>query len=203
MPGETVDMPGETVGMPARTAEGNLVPVLVVMGVAGSGKSTVGRLLAERLGLTFEEGDDLHPRTNVDKMHAGIPLTDEDRWPWLDRVASWVDGRIRAGEGGVIACSALKRAYRDRIAPHGGVVFVHLVVDSPKLAHRLAHRAGHYMPSSLLASQLDALEEPGPDERALSVDASKPAEAVVEQIVAQLSTWPGVRFCLPPGRPLG
>lgn len=174
--------------MPARTGEGHRAPVLVVMGVAGAGKSTVGRLLAARLGLTFEEGDDLHPAANVDKMHAGTPLTDEDRWPWLDRVASWVDARIRAGEGGVIACSALKRPYRDRIAPHGGVVFVHLVVDPSKLAHRLVRRTGHYMPSSLLASQLEALEEPGPDEPALSVDATAPAEAVVEQIVAQLST---------------
>ena len=176
--------------MPAWTGEGHRAPVLVVMGVAGSGKSTVGRLLAERLGLTFEEGDDLHPPANVDKMQAGIPLTDGDRWPWLDRVARWVDARVRVGEGGVIACSALKRTYRDRIAPHGGVVFVHLVVDRATLADRLVGRAGHYMPSSLLASQLEALEEPGRDEPALSVAATAPEEAVVEQIVEQLSTLP-------------
>lgn len=175
--------------MPARTGEGHRAPVLVVMGVAGSGKSTVGRLLAERLDLTFEEGDHLHPPANVDKMQAGIPLTDDDRWPWLDRVARWVDARVRMG-GGVIACSALKRTYRDRIAPHGGVVFVHLVVDPAELADRLVRRPGHYMPSSLLASQLEALEEPGRDEPALSVDATAPTGAVVEEIVAQLSTLP-------------
>ena len=102
--------------------------VIVVMGVSGCGKSTVGRLLAERLGSVFQEGDDLHPAANVAKMRAGVPLTDEDRWPWLDRVAAWIEGRLVAGESGVVACSALKMAYRDRLARPGDVVFVHLAI---------------------------------------------------------------------------
>ena len=162
--------------------------VIVVMGVSGCGKSTVGRVLAERLGWVFQEGDDLHPESNVAKMSAGVPLTDEDRWPWLDRVAAWIEGRLVAGEGGVVACSALKRAYRERLARPDGVVFVHLEVDRRTLEERLAGRRGHYMPAALLASQLATLEEPDPDEGLIRVDATRSAEAVVDSVLEGLAT---------------
>lgn len=178
--------------MPANTADGHAPRVLVVMGVAGSGKSTLGRLLAERLGSAFQEGDDFHPPANVAKMRAGIPLTDEDRWPWLDRAAAWVEARLRKGESGVLTCSALKRAYRERLAPHGGVVFVYPVLQRETIHERLVHRAGHYMPASLLASQLETLEEPGPDEPVVRVDATAPTEELVSEVVEQLCAADGV-----------
>jgi gluconokinase len=174
--------------MPAKTGDSDRARVLVVMGVAGSGKSTVGRLLADRLGWVFREGDDLHSSANVAKMRAGIPLSDEDRRPWLNRLAAWVDTRLRAGENGVLTCSALKRSYRDRIGSHGGVVFVYLTLDRDTLRGRLVRRTGHYMPADLLASQLATVEEPTPDEPAIRVQASRPAEAMVEEVLAQLST---------------
>jgi gluconokinase len=162
--------------------------VIVVMGVSGCGKSTVGRLLAERLGWVFQEGDDLHPTANVTKMRAGVPLTDEDRWPWLDRVAAWIDGRLAAGESGVVACSALKRAYRERLARPGGVVFVNITVDCHTLEERMAARHGHYMPAALLASQLETLEEPGTDEGVIQVDGRRLAEAVADSVLEGLAT---------------
>ena len=161
--------------------------VIVVMGVSGCGKSTVGRLLAERLGSVFQEGDDLHPAANVAKMRAGVSLTDEDRWPWLERVAALIEGRLAAGESGVIACSALKRAYRERLARRTGVVFVYLEVDRQTLEQRLTGRCGHYMPAALLASQLEILEEPGADERVIRVDAETPAEAVADRVLDGLA----------------
>ena len=171
--------------------------VIVVMGVSGCGKSTVGRVLAERLGWFFQEGDDLHPASNVAKMSAGIALTDEDRWPWLDRVAAWIEGRLVAGESGVVACSALKRAYRERLARPGGVVFVYMAVDRHTLEERLAGRRGHYMPAALLASQLETLEEPGADEGVIRVDAKRSAEAatdsVLEGLLAQPPSFPIMR----------
>ena len=162
--------------------------VIVVMGVSGCGKSTVGRVLAERLGWAFQEGDDLHPAANVAKMRAGVSLTDEDRWPWLDRVAAWIEGRLAAGESGVVACSALKRTYRERLARHGGVVFVYLEVDRQTLERRLAGRRGHYMPAALLASQLETLEEPGTDKGVIRVDAKGPADAVAGAVLKGLAT---------------
>jgi gluconokinase len=156
--------------------------VLVVMGVAGSGKTTIGRLLADRLGWAYTEGDDLHPAANVAKMAAGEPLTDTDRAPWLARVRAWVDDRIADGEPGVITCSALKRSYRDVLRdPH--VVFVHLTGQRDLLATRLAARRGHFMPLSLLDSQLADLEPPGQDEQALSVDIGAAPEQQVAEIV--------------------
>jgi gluconokinase len=143
--------------------------VLVVMGVAGSGKSTTGQALAARLGFDFAEGDDLHPAANVAKMAAGQPLTDDDRRPWLDRVRGWIDEHITAGQPGVITCSALKRSYRDVLRdPH--VVFVHLTGTREQLTARLTARQGHFMPASLLDTQLAALEPPGDDEQALTID---------------------------------
>jgi len=162
--------------------------VIVVMGVSGCGKSTVGRLLAERLGWVFQEGDDLHPAPNVAKMRAGVSLTDEDRWPWLDRVAAWIEERLVAGESGVVACSALKRAYRDRLARPDGVVFVHLEVDRRTLEERLAGRRGHFMPAALLASQLETLEEPDTDEGLIRVDAKRSAEEIADSVLAGLAT---------------
>lgn len=143
--------------------------LVVLMGVAGSGKSTVGRLLAQRLGWDFCEGDTLHPAANVAKMAAGQPLTDTDRWPWLALVRSWIDEHLTAERAGVITCSALKRAYRD-VLRDPQVVFVHLSGTREQLAGRLATRRGHFMPESLLDSQLAALEPPGADEQALTVD---------------------------------
>ncbi len=145
-------------------------------------------MLAERLGWVFQEGDDLHPAANVAKMRAGVPLTDEDRWPWLDRVAAWIEARLVAGEGGVVACSALKRSYRERLARPGGVVFVHLAVDRHTLEERLAGRCGHYMPPALLASQFETLEEPGADEGVIRVDAMRPAAAVADSVLEGLAT---------------
>ncbi len=161
--------------------------VLVVMGVSGSGKTTIAVPLAERLGWPFMEGDDLHPPANVAKMHSGRALDDDDRWPWLDAIAAWIDQRLAGHEPGVITCSALKRAYRDRIiGARRGVRLVFLHADRALLAERLAHRTGHFMPSSLLDSQIATLEPPTPDEHPLSVDLGPPPEQVVSKIIAQL-----------------
>nr|WP_240309109.1 gluconokinase [Corynebacterium pollutisoli] len=135
---------------------------IVVMGVSGSGKTTVGELLGARLGLPYRDGDDLHPQANIDKMAAGVPLTDEDRWPWLELVGQWLDDHP---DGGIIGCSALKRSYRDlirRMAPQ--VVFVHVHGTRDVLDKRMSRRPGHFMPTSLLDSQLATLEPLADDE---------------------------------------
>jgi gluconokinase len=143
--------------------------IVVMMGVSGSGKSSVGAALAERMGWPFEEGDDLHPPENRAKMSAGIPLTDADRAPWLDRIADWMHGRF--GAGGVVSCSALKRAYRDRLREADpDLRFVLVDPGRAELERRLGARQGHFMPPSLLDSQLATLERPTPDERALVLD---------------------------------
>jgi len=152
------------------------------MGVSGSGKTTVGRALAARLGLPFTDGDDLHPRANVEKMAAGIPLTDEDRAPWLDAV-----GDVLAAGDAVVACSALRRTYRDRLrtaAPDLALVFLH--GDPELLVSRLRGRAGHFMPASLLDSQLATLEPPSADEHAVAADAALPVAELVEQVARRL-----------------
>lgn len=157
---------------------------LVIMGVSGCGKSSVGAGLAARLGLIYRDGDDLHPAENVAKMRAGVPLTDDDRWPWLDRV-----GQVLQAEAPVIVgCSALKRAYRDRIriAVGGPVSFVHLAGSQEVIAGRMALRQGHYMPLSLLDSQFAALEVPGVEE-AIAVSIDQPLDAIVEDILRQLT----------------
>ena len=157
--------------------------VLVVMGVAGVGKSTLGEALAERLGWPFQEGDALHPAANIAKMKAGQPLTDADRLPWLDAIGAWIDGQLGAGCSGVVTCSALKRAYRDRLAKgRPGVTFVFIRLDQAAVAARMAARKGHFMPPSLLASQFAALEPPGPDEPVIVVDGAAPVTAQVEAV---------------------
>jgi gluconokinase len=165
--------------------------VLVVMGVSGSGKTTVAALLAGRLRWPFEDGDDFHPPANVEKMHGGVPLTDEDCWPWLDAIAAWIDGTRRAGGRGVVACSALKRRYRDVLL--GGRPDVRLVYvpgDRTLLARRLAARYGHLMPAGLLASQSDALEEPGPDEDPVVVSVEPRPREIVARILSLLRIDP-------------
>ena len=161
-------------------------PVLVVMGVTGSGKSTVAGVLAGRLGWDLGEGDDLHPPENVAKMAAGHPLTDDDRWPWLARVREWIDAHITAGQPAVISCSALKRSYRDVLrGPH--VLFVHLSGPRDVLAARLATRHGHFMPAQLLDSQFADLEPPGEDEQALTVDVGPSPAAQAATIADRLA----------------
>jgi carbohydrate kinase (thermoresistant glucokinase family) len=180
-------------------------PVLVLMGVSGCGKSTVAAMLSGRLAWPFAEGDDLHPRVNVEKMAAGQALTDLDRWPWLLRVRDWIHGRIDAGEPGVITCSALRRSYRDVLrgqavdgsglapdadlaasAGNGAEVFVYLRGSREVIGHRLASRHGHFMPSALLDSQFAALEEPGPDENQLTVDIGPEPAEIMQTIIDKL-----------------
>ena len=152
------------------------------MGVSGSGKSTVAGILAGQLGWDLEEGDDLHPAANVTKMASGIPLSDDDRWPWLDSVSAWVNEHARAGLPGIITCSALKRIYRDRLRGDN-VVFVHLSGSKDTIERRLSARMDHYMPATLLDSQIDTLEPPGPDENTLVVELGRhPAEEAAEII---------------------
>jgi gluconokinase len=161
--------------------------VLVFMGVSGCGKTTVAAILAGRLGWPFEEGDAMHPQSNIEKMAAGHPLTDEDRSPWLEKVARWVEERLAAGENGLITCSALKRSYRDVINRRGsGVVFVYLAGSKETIAARLAVRHGHFMPSSLLDSQFADLEEPTSDEPAIRVDIGPPPEVIAQGILEKL-----------------
>lgn len=157
------------------------------MGVSGCGKTTVGQRLAERLGCQYAEADTFHPAANVAKMRAGIPLTDEDRWPWLDAIAAWIGSMQAQGKRGVVTCSALKRAYRQRLAMgHRGVRFVYLQGSYDLVASRMAGRRHEYMPATLLRSQFDALEEPGPEEDPLVVSIEAPVEAIVDTIVARL-----------------
>jgi carbohydrate kinase (thermoresistant glucokinase family) len=161
--------------------------VLVVMGVSGVGKTAVGRAVAERLGWAFQEGDALHPQANIAKMSAGRPLTDADRWPWLDAVAVWIDRQLTAKACGVITCSALRRAYRERIVGERPAVrIVHLKASEPVIAERLIARVGHFMPPGLLRSQLETLEEPTADEHPIVVDASQPFDAIVDVILGHL-----------------
>lgn len=168
--------------------------VLVVMGVSGCGKSTVAAVLSRHLGWVFAEGDNLHPPTNVNKMAAGHPLTDQDRWPWLERVAEWVEARLDAGQNGIITCSALKRSYRDTInRRHRGVVLVYLAGSRDMIAARLPGRHGHFMPATLLDSQFATLQEPTADEPVLRVDAGPPAELVARHLVDQLGLHPSTR----------
>ncbi|WP_042723510.1 gluconokinase [Curtobacterium sp. B18] len=155
------------------------------MGVSGSGKSTVAAMVAEQLGWEFAEGDAMHPQANVDKMHAGTPLTDEDRWPWLDVIAAWIRSHLDEGTPGVVTCSALKRSYRDVLrAP--GVVFVHVAGDGALIEDRMSKRSGHFMPTSLLQSQLATLEVPGDDEAHITVAADRTPDEESAEVIERL-----------------
>jgi gluconokinase len=164
---------------------------LIVMGVSGSGKSTIADGLAERLHWTFEDGDRFHPASNVAKMSAGHPLTDEDRWPWLQAIADEIDRVCKAGEHAVIACSALKRAYRD-VLVHGrrDVRIIYLEGAQKLIADRLALRKGHFMPPGLLVSQFETLEPPDGSENPITVSIDASVEAIVDDIVRQLNLAP-------------
>ncbi len=166
---------------------GNTPHAIVVMGVSGSGKSTIADKLAERLHWTCEDGDRFHPKSNVEKMSAGHPLTDEDRWPWLQAIADEIDRVRKTGGHAVFACSALKRSYRD-ILVHGrdDVRIVYLNGTQELIASRLAARKGHFMPPGLLASQFRTLEPPGPDENPVTVSIDASVDAIVDDIVDQL-----------------
>jgi carbohydrate kinase (thermoresistant glucokinase family) len=161
--------------------------VLIVMGVSGVGKSTVAAALNTHLHWPFQEGDDLHPAANVRKMHAGVPLTDADRAPWLLAIKTWIDARVAAGEPGLITCSALKRAYRDMLIDHRATVRpLYLQADQGLIRARIAQRTGHFMPASMLDSQLATLEEPAPDEHPITVRVDGTLEDTVRCILVAL-----------------
>jgi gluconokinase len=172
--------------MPNRK-RGNGGMIVVLMGVCGCGKTTIGGVLAGQTGWPFLDADDFHPPANVGKMRAGIALTDDDRWPWLDRLAAEMAAINARGGNAILACSALKQAYRDRLARGGDVRFVYLKGDRATIEPRLTARAGHYMPASLLESQLAALEEPA---NATIVDIRTPVPAQVAAIRNALNAVP-------------
>jgi gluconokinase len=171
--------------MAAATHDGE-VSALVVMGVSGCGKSTIASMLAHRLHWIYEDGDWFHPKSNIEKMHHGEPLNDQDRWPWLHAIADWIDETRRSGGRGVVACSALKRAYRDiLVGNRRDVRLVYLKGDRDLIAHRIVARADHFMPPGLLDSQFKALEEPGADERPIVVSIVPHPREIVETIVQE------------------
>jgi gluconokinase len=173
----------------APEAQPALPSVLVVMGVSGSGKSTIGTQLALQLRWDYEDGDWFHPARNIDKMRAGIPLTDEDRAPWLIAIADFIDQARHAGNRTVIACSALKRRYRAVIIGNRpDVRLIYLKGDMELIARRIATRHEHFMPASLLQSQFDALEEPGPDENPIVVSIAPHPREIVANILEALQT---------------
>lgn len=162
---------------------------LILMGVSGSGKSTIGEALARRLGWTVEDGDSFHPPSNVAKMSQGIPLTDEDRWPWLRAIAAEIGRKRTLGENVIIACSALKRAYRDILVQgHRDTRIVYLRGAKDLIAGRLSARKNHFMPPGLLDSQFATLEEPGADEHAIIVDIDASVDEIADRIVALLAS---------------
>ena len=170
---------------PATPASGG--SVVIVMGVSGSGKSTIAEHINARLHWPYQEGDELHPPSNVQKMHHEIPLTDEDRAPWLRAVKAWIDARIAAGEPGLVTCSALKRSYRDGLVDgRKQVRLLYLKADPKVLEDRLEKRTGHFMPASLLESQLHTLQEPDADERPIIVPVDDELDNTVELAIIAL-----------------
>ena len=160
--------------------------IVIIFGVSGAGKTTVGKLLSRELGWDFIEADDFHPLTNINKMRSGHPLTDEDRWPWLERLRQQIERSLDAGENAVLACSALKRAYRDRLRVSDEVKFVFLRGDYVLVERQLRNRHGHFMNRPLLRSQFADLEEPGPDEDALTIKLGRTPEELVTEIKTKL-----------------
>jgi len=161
---------------------------IVVMGVSGAGKSTVGRIVAQRLGCAFRDADSFHPKANIEKMASGHPLTDADRWPWLEAIAAWIAEHRAAGTTCVVTCSALKRAYRDIVTNQQSrdVRLVHLKGEFSLIESRLKARTGHFMPPALLTSQFDALEEPAADEHAITVSIDATPEEIAEEVLKRL-----------------
>lgn len=160
---------------------------IVVMGVSGTGKTTLAELLSQQLGLPYAEADEFHPPENIAKMSAGTPLTDEDRWPWLRALRHWMDSCADAGS--IITCSALKRSYRDLLGTADGeVLFLHVDIDRTRLEDRLAHRSGHFMSPSLLDSQLAALEPLQPDEPGIRIINDSTPEQLIDAAVSWLKT---------------
>ena len=160
---------------------------VVVMGISGSGKTTIATALAERLGWTFAEADEFHPAANIAKMSAGTPLTDDDRWPWLQAMRDWMGGEARAGRSTVVTCSALKRSYRDLLdGAEGDVRFVHLSGDTELILERMKTRSGHFMPASLLPSQISTLEPLDDGERGLTLENTGTPDEVTTRIVDEL-----------------
>ncbi len=163
------------------------ISVVVVMGVSGSGKTTIATLLAGSLGWDFADGDDLHPPSNVAKMRSGTPLTDDDRWPWLQAIGTWIDAHLASGQHGVVTCSALKRAYRDRLlVGRQGVRLVYLCGSYDVVAARQAARQGHFMPAALIQSQFETLEPPGEDEHPITARVDLPPMQIVADLVKLL-----------------
>jgi gluconokinase len=160
--------------------------IVIVFGVSGAGKTTIGKLLAEELGWRFLEADDFHPRTNIEKMRRGRPLTDEDRWPWLERLREQLMRSVAAKENAVLACSALKRAYRERLHVSDDVKFVFLCGDYVVVEKQLRRRRAHFMNPELLRSQFTDLEEPGADEDVLTIELGRTPEELVEEIKTNL-----------------
>ncbi|MFI5015609.1 MAG: gluconokinase [Hyphomicrobiales bacterium] len=161
--------------------------ILVVMGVSGSGKTTIGTLLSKRLGWPYRDADEFHPKANIEKMKRGVALTDDDRWPWLRAIAAFIDEERARGVNAIVTCSALKRSYRAIIVgDRRDVRLIYLNGEKALLEARLAKRHGHFMPPSLLQSQFDALEEPGPDEHPLTILVDATPKAIVAEILERL-----------------
>lgn len=167
--------------------------VVVIMGTSGTGKTTVCSLLAQRLGVPQDDADDFHPAANIAAMSAGTPLTDQDRWPWLDAIGAWARQRAAPGGrvGGVVSCSALKRSYRDRLRAAAGLelFFVHLTGDRALIERRMAHRQGHFMPTALLDSQFAVLEPLRPDEAGIAIDVAATPEEITARALAAMTRW--------------
>jgi gluconokinase len=161
--------------------------IVIVFGVSGAGKTTIGKLLAEELGWQFYEADDFHPRANIEKMRSGLPLTDEDRWPWLERLREQIMRSLAAKENAVLACSALKRVYREHLRVSGDVKFVFLRGDYALIERQLRRRPGHFMNPALLQSQFADLEEPQSDEDVLTIDLGRSPQELVDEIKAKLN----------------
>ena len=160
--------------------------IVIIFGVSGAGKTTIGKLLAAQLGWQFYEADDFHPRSNIEKMRRGRPLTDEDRWPWLERLREQLTRSVAAKENAVLACSALKRAYRERLHVSDDVKFVFLCGDYVVVEKQLRRRRAHFMNPELLRSQFTDLEEPGADEDVLTIELGRTPEELVEEIKTNL-----------------
>ena len=157
------------------------------MGVSGCGKTTIAELLLRELGWSYRDGDEFHPKANVEKMHSGTPLTDEDRWPWLKAIAAWIDERREAAEHAIVTCSALKKSYRDiLIGSRKDVGLIYLKGTEELIAARLSKRKDHFMPKGLLQSQFQTLQEPGADEHPITVSIAPTPEEIVASILKEL-----------------